>query len=147
MEETGTGKFKGAKQGAERASMRAFGFEGSAAVRAGCARIEKRLNLVLEQALLDRVEELFGLLECQAQMLDALGVLPQGDDIGDGFLMAIIAAQDELEFDVHGKTPPGLSGGCMMQAILPEFVEYPQHLHALDPGSQYARSPYARRVM
>ena len=73
--------------------MIAFGFEGSAAVRAGRAPVEKRLNLVLQQAFLDRVEELFGLLECQAQMLDALGVLLQGDDVGDGFFVAIIAAQ------------------------------------------------------
>jgi hypothetical protein len=51
--------------------------------------------------------------------------------VSDGFFLAIIAAHDKLEFDVHRKTPPGLSGGCMMQATLPEFVEYPQHLHAL----------------
>ena len=38
---------------------------------------------------------------------------------------------DELEFDAHGRAPLGLSGGCMMQAILPEFVAYPQLLHAL----------------
>ena len=38
---------------------------------------------------------------------------------------------DELEFHTHGRAPSGLSGGCMMQAILPEFVDYPQHLHAL----------------
>ena len=59
------------------------------------------------------------------------GVLLQGDNVSDGFFLAIIAAHDKLEFDVHRKTPPGLSGGCMMQATLPEFVEYPQHLHAL----------------
>jgi hypothetical protein len=87
--------------------------------------------LVLQQALLDSIQELFGLPECQAQMLDALGVLLQGDEVGDGFFMAIIAAYDELEFDVHGKTPPGLIGGGMMQTILPEFVDSPQHLHAL----------------
>ena len=45
---------------------------------------------------------------CQAQMLDALGVLLQGDDVGDGVFMTIIAAQDELEFDAHGKVSSGV---------------------------------------
>jgi hypothetical protein len=111
--------------------MIAFGFEGSAAVRAGRAPIEKRLHLVVQQAFLDRGEELFGLPECQAQMLDALRVLLQGNDVSNGFFLAIIAAHDELEFDAHGRAPPGLIGRCMMQAILPEFIDYPQHLHAL----------------
>jgi len=91
--------------------MIAFGFEGGAAVRAGRGPVEKRIHLVLQQAFLDGVEELFGLPECQAQMLDALGVLLQGDEVGDGFFMAIVAAYDELEFDAHGRAPPGLRGG------------------------------------
>ena len=91
--------------------MIAFGFEGGAAVRAGRARVEKRINLVLQQTFLDSVQELFGLPDCQAQMLDALGVLLQGDDVGDSVFMAIIAAHDELEFDAHGRALPGLSGG------------------------------------
>src|SRR5439155_3416640 len=99
MTKTGTGQFEGAKQGAERAGMRAFGFEESAAVRAGCARIQKRLNLVLEQVILESVQDLLGLSEGQAQMLDALGVLLQNDEVGDGVFLAIIAAHDELEFD------------------------------------------------
>jgi hypothetical protein len=111
--------------------MMAFGVEGSAAVWAGCACVEKRLHLAVQQVLLESVQELFGLAECQAQMLDALGVLLQGDDVSDGFFLPIVAAHDELKFDVHGRAPPGLSGGCMMPAILPEFVAYPQHLHAL----------------
>jgi hypothetical protein len=49
----------------------------------------------------------------------------------DSFFLAIIAADDELEFDAHRRAPPGLHGGCMIQAILPEFAVYPQHLHAL----------------
>ena len=89
------------------------------------------IPLVLQQVFLDRVEELFSLSEGQAQMLDALRVLLQGNDISDGFFLAIIGAHDELEFDAHGRAPLGLSGRCMMQAILPEFVDYPQHLHAL----------------
>jgi hypothetical protein len=113
VEESWTGELKGAKQGPERPDMRAFGFEGGAAVRAGRAPVEKRIHLVVQQAFLNRVEELFGLLECQAQMLDALSILLQGDDVGDDFFLAIIAAHDELEFDVHGRAPVGLRGGCM----------------------------------
>ena len=131
MEESWTGELKGAKQGTERSGLRAFGFEGGATVRAGRAAVEKCLHLVLQQAFLDRGEELFGLRERQAQMLNALGVLLQGDEVCHRFFPAIIAAHDELEFDAHGRAPPGLSGGGMMQAILPEFVDYPQHLHAL----------------
>ena len=117
--------------------MIAFGFEGSVAVRAGCACVEKGLNLVLQQVVLESVQELFRLRERQAQMLNALVVFLQGDDIGDGFFLAIIAAHDELEFHTHGGAPPGLSSGGMMQAILPEFADYPQHLHALAVPGEY----------
>ena len=48
----------------------------------------------------------------------------QGDDVDDDFFLAIIAAHNELEFDEPERAPPGLSGGCMMQVILPEFVDY-----------------------
>jgi hypothetical protein len=44
-------------------------------------------------------------------MLEASVVFVQGDDIGDGCFLAIIAAQDELEFDTHGRTPLGLRDG------------------------------------
>jgi hypothetical protein len=44
-------------------------------------------------------------------MRDALGVLPQGDDIAEGFSLAIIAAQGELECDAYGRAPPGLRSG------------------------------------
>jgi hypothetical protein len=44
-------------------------------------------------------------------MLDALGVLLQGDDVGNGFFMAIIAAHDELEFHMHRSAPLRLRGG------------------------------------
>ena len=111
--------------------MIAFGFEGGTAVRAGRARVEKRLHLVLQHALLDSVEELLGFLERQAEMLNACGVLLQGDDVCHRFFMAIIAAHDQLQFDAHGEGSSGSGGGGMMQVILPEFVAYPQHLHAL----------------
>jgi hypothetical protein len=84
------------------------------------ALIEKRLDLVLQQALLDRVEKLFGLPEGQAPVLATLGVFLSGDNVSNGFFVAIITVQDELEFNAHGRAPPGLRGRCMMPAILPE---------------------------
>ena len=45
-----------------------------------------------------RVQELFRLRERQAQMLDALLVFLQGDDIGDGCFLAIILRTGQLEF-------------------------------------------------
>src|SRR2546427_4724937 len=88
--------------------MIAFGLEGSAAVWTGRARVEKSVNLLLQHASLDGVQELFGLPECQAQMLDALGVLLQGDEVGDGFCLAIIITNNKLQFDAHGEC----SSGC-----------------------------------
>jgi hypothetical protein len=85
-------------------------------------------------------------------MLDALSVLLQGDDVGDDFFLAIIAAHDELEFDAHGRAPLGLRGRGMMQAMLPEFVAYPRLLYALGDkrsealtGARNARSHRAHR--
>src|SRR5262249_3333508 len=130
-EESWTGKLEGAKQGPERATMIAFGLEGGTAVRAGRAPVEKRIHLVVQQAFLDRGEELFSLLERQPQMLDALGVLLQGNEVCHGFFTAIIAAHDQLQFNAHGECSSGSGGGGMMQVILPEFVTYPQLLHAL----------------
>jgi hypothetical protein len=106
-------------------------FEGSAAVWAGRAPVEKRLSLALQPAFLARGAERFGLPECQAHVLAALGVLRQGADVSAGFVLAVIAAQDELEFHTHGGAPLNSSGGGMMQALLPECADYPQQLHAL----------------
>jgi hypothetical protein len=89
----------------------AFHLQGGTAVLARGAWVEKRGNLSLKHAVLDGVEELLRLRERQTQMLDAAVVFLQGDDIGDSFFLAIIAAQDELEFDTHGRTPPGLRDG------------------------------------
>jgi hypothetical protein len=66
---------------------------------------------VVKQAFLESVQELFGLPEGQTQMLDALGVLLQGDDVGHGFFLTIIAAHDALEFGAHWRAPPGLRDG------------------------------------
>jgi hypothetical protein len=65
------------------------------------------LTMPLQEFFLDELEELFGLGEGQAEMLNAVVVLVPRDDISHGPFTAIIAAQDELEFDAHGGAPPG----------------------------------------
>jgi hypothetical protein len=85
----------------------------------------------LQEFFLDEFEELFGLGEGQAEMLNAVAVFFQRHDISYGFFTAIIAAQDELEFDAHGWAPPGGMGGGMNWPILLENLQLPQHLHAL----------------
>src|SRR5229473_6847820 len=102
-------------------------------------------SLHVEHALLDGFEELLRLRERQAQMLDALGVLLHGDDIGDGFFMAIIAAHDQLQFDAHGECSSGSGSGCMMEVILLEFVAYPKLLHALVANRTREIRPYGMR--
>jgi hypothetical protein len=42
-------------------------------------------------------------------MFDALVVLVEGDDIGDGLCMTFIVTNDELQFDTHMGVSPGLS--------------------------------------
>ena len=43
-------------------------------------------------------------------MSNVLMVLGEGDDIGDGLFLTLIAAQDELKFDTHTGASPGSSG-------------------------------------
>jgi transposase len=45
----------------------------------------------------------------QPEMLDALMVPDEGDDIGDGFFMTVIVTNDELQFDTHTGASPGSS--------------------------------------
>ena len=65
------------------------------------ARIEKGVNLLLEEVSLEGAEELFGLCQGQPEMLDASVVLVEGDHIGDGLFLTLIATHDELKFDTH----------------------------------------------
>lgn len=92
--------------------MRAFHLEWDAAGLARGARVEKRGNLALEHARLESCEELLRLREPQAQMLDALVVFRQGDDISDGFVLAIIAAQESWSLTRLG----GRLRSCMVGA-------------------------------
>ena len=54
-------------------------------------------------------------------MFDALVILGEGNDIGDGFFVTVIVTDDELQFDVHTGASPGSSGQCIGQVILSEF--------------------------
>ena len=72
-------------------------------------RVEKGVDLLLEEVLLQGAEEVFGLRQGQPVMLDALLVLVEGDDIGDGLFMTVIVTNDELQFDTHTGASPGSS--------------------------------------
>jgi hypothetical protein len=84
-------------------------------------RVEKGVDLLLEEVLLQGAEEVFGLRQGQPEMLDALMVLGEGDDIGDGLFLTLIVTDDKLQFDAHTGASPGSSDRCIAQAILPEF--------------------------
>jgi hypothetical protein len=89
------------------------------------------VDLLLKEVSLDGAEEVFGLRQGQPKMLDALLVLVEGDDIGDGLFLTLIVTDDELQFDTHSRASPGSSGKRRVHAILPDVGGFPQHLHAL----------------
>ena len=72
-------------------------------------RVEKGVNLLLEEVSLESAEEVFGLGQAQPEMLDALMVLIEGDDIGDGLFLILIVTHDKLQFDTHMGASPGSS--------------------------------------
>src|SRR5215475_4002223 len=104
-----TGERKRAKQGAKRAARAGFQGQRRPAVRAIRAHVEKGVDLLLEEVPLQGAEELFRLGQAQPEMLDALIVLIEGDDIGDGLFLTLIVTQDELQFDTHTGASPGSS--------------------------------------
>ena len=59
-------------------------------------RVEKGVNLLLEEVSLEGAEKVFGLGQGQPEMLDALMVLIEGDDIGDSLFITLIVTHDEL---------------------------------------------------
>jgi hypothetical protein len=63
----------------------------------------------LEEGLLQGTEEVCGLREGQPEMLNALMVLGEGDDVGDGLFITLIVTQDEWQFDTHTGASPGAS--------------------------------------
>jgi hypothetical protein len=72
-------------------------------------RVEKGGDLLLQDVSLEGAEELFGLGQRQPKMLDALVVLGERDDIGDGLFVTVIVRDDELQFDAHKRVSPGSS--------------------------------------
>ncbi len=99
-----------AKQSTKRAACVGFHLEQGATGRARGTRVEKGGNLLLQQVSLQGAEELFGLCQGQPEMLDAAVVLVEGNHIGDGLFLTLIAAYDELKFDTHTGASPGSSG-------------------------------------
>src|SRR6266436_109803 len=120
-------KLTGAKQGAQRATRVGFHLEQGTTVRASGTWVEKCVDLLPQQVSLKGAEKLFGLRQGQTEMLDASVVFVEGDHIGDGLFLTLIAAHDALKFDTHTEASPGSSGRCMMQAILPESSQVPGH--------------------
>src|SRR5215470_11202250 len=125
-----TRELQRAKQGAKRAAAAGLELERRPAVRTGRMRVEKGGDLLLEELPLEGAEEVFRLRQGQPEVLDALIVLVEDDDIGDGLFLTLIVTHDELQFDTHTGASPGSSDRCIAQAILPEFCSYPQHLPA-----------------
>jgi len=70
-------------------------------------------------------------------MLDAVVVLVEGDDIGDSFFLTVIVTNDELQCDAHRRASPGSSGRGRIRVILFDFVDFPQHLHALAANRRF----------
>src|SRR5712692_2297608 len=103
-------KFTRAKQGAKRAARVGFHLEQGTTVWACGTRVEKCIDLLLQQVSLKGAEELFGLRQGQTEMLDTLAVFVERDHIGDDLFLTLIAAHDELKFDTHRGASPGSSG-------------------------------------
>ena len=79
------------------------------AVPARRPHVEKGVDLLLEEMPLEGAEELFGLGEGQPEMLDALMVLVEGENIGDGLFITLIITHDELQFEAYTGASPGSS--------------------------------------
>ena len=103
-----------AKQGAKRAARVGFHLEQGTTVRAYGTRVEKCINLLLQQVSLKGTEKLFGLRQGQTEMLDALAIFVERNHVGDGLFITLIATHDELKFDTHTGASPGSSGRCMI---------------------------------
>src|SRR5712691_7248506 len=109
MHQPRTVELKRAKQGAKRAPRASLQVQRRPAVWAIRARVEKGVDLLLEEVSLQSAKELFGLRQGQPEMLDALIVLVEGDEIGDGLFITLIVTHAELQFDTHTGASPGSS--------------------------------------
>ena len=97
------------EQGAKRAAAVGLELERRATVRARRMGVEKGADLLLEEVALEGAQEVFGLGQAQPEMLDALVVLIEGDDIGNSFFLTVLVTDDELQFNAHSRASSGLS--------------------------------------
>jgi hypothetical protein len=102
-------QLKRPKQGEKRAMRTGLELERRPTVWTRRARIEKGVNLLLEEVALEGAEKGFGLGQGQLEMLDTLVLFVEGDDIGDRFFITLIVTHDELQFDTHRGASPGSS--------------------------------------
>src|SRR2546430_4525137 len=115
-----TRELQRAKQGAKRTAATGLELERRPAVRTGRTRVEKGVDLLLEEVPLEGAEEVFGLGQGQPEMLDALMVLVEDNDIGDSLFITLIVTYEELQFDTHTWASPGSSEREIAQAIITE---------------------------
>jgi len=88
-------------------------------------RVEKGVNLLWEEVSLEGAEKLFGLGQGPPELCDALSVLLEGHDIGDGLFMAVTVTDDEVQFDAHRSASPGVSGRGRVRVILSGLLRFP----------------------
>src|SRR4029453_281779 len=88
---------KRAKQGAKRAAAMGLDLERRPAVWTSRIPVEKGMALLSAGGLLRGA----GPGQSQPEMLDALMVLVEGDDIGDGLFITLVVTDDKLQFDTH----------------------------------------------
>jgi len=89
-------ELKRAKQGAKREMRTGLELERRPTVWTRRARIEKGVNLLVEEMSLEGAEQVFGLGQGQPEMLNALVLFVEGEDISDGFFITLIVTNDEL---------------------------------------------------
>ena len=99
----------GVKQSAKHSAAVGLELERGTAVLARQGRIEQGVDVLLEEASLEGIEQLFGLGQGQPERLDALMVLVEGADSGDGLFLPLLITHDELQFETHTGASPGSS--------------------------------------
>ena len=80
-------------------------------------------------------------------MLEAVRVLGEGEEVGDGLCLPLSVTQDAWPCDTPMGASPGARDRGRAQAILPEFCRYPQPLPALPNKRQRVRAPAFFRDM
>ena len=126
-----TGALQRAEQGAQQAAAGGLELARRPAVWTGRTRVEQGGDVLLEEVSLEGAEEVCGRRQGHPEMLEALVVLVEGEDSGDGLCMTRSVTEDALQFDTPRRASPGSSGRERVHAMLPDFCGFPQHLPAL----------------